>query len=266
MSSIPPQKGLSLVELMIAITLGSVMLAAATQFLLGDVMSYRLDDDLARIQDNGREALDILIPDLRLAGYPPSTLSSPGVTPPACGIGTNENSLPCGRNGKGSNSDTLAIQYAPPATIDHDCTGTRLNATDGVIVNMYSVADIDGDGVRSLYCRGYSVAKATWLSAPTPLVDGIDALQVLYEVYDPDTDTYSYRSLDRLTPRQVAHILAVHVALLVSDGLNKGYGKRKTRRYQLLDSEPLVFRDDNHLRRVFSTTVQLNNALSGATP
>ena len=54
------QAGFTLVELMIAGTLGLLLLAGIIQLFTGSQQSYRLQNQLADIQENGRFALMVL--------------------------------------------------------------------------------------------------------------------------------------------------------------------------------------------------------------
>jgi len=61
--------GLALVEIMIALALGLMVIAALGQLYSGSRQSYRLSDALARLDENGRFAVDFLANDIRMAGY-----------------------------------------------------------------------------------------------------------------------------------------------------------------------------------------------------
>lgn len=63
------QAGLSLIELMVALVLGLVISAAIIQVFLTSKNVYRMQDAMARIQENGRFAVDYISRDLRMAGY-----------------------------------------------------------------------------------------------------------------------------------------------------------------------------------------------------
>lgn len=63
------QSGLSLIELMIAMVLGLILLAATIQIFLSTKQSYRLSEAHAILQDNARVALEIMSRDIRSAGY-----------------------------------------------------------------------------------------------------------------------------------------------------------------------------------------------------
>lgn len=62
------QQGLSLVELLIAITLGMVAVAGAISIYLANRTSFRTVEGAARLQENARFAVDYLGRDLREAG------------------------------------------------------------------------------------------------------------------------------------------------------------------------------------------------------
>jgi len=63
------QAGLTLVELLIALLLGVIITAAAGQILISTKNVYRMQEDISRIQEGGRFAVDLLSHDIRMAGY-----------------------------------------------------------------------------------------------------------------------------------------------------------------------------------------------------
>ena len=63
------QRGLSLVEIMVALAVGVVLLTGVIQIYASTKATYRMQDNLARLQENGRFALDFLTRDVRMAGY-----------------------------------------------------------------------------------------------------------------------------------------------------------------------------------------------------
>ena len=62
-------KGFTLVELMIALTIGLIIMAAVSQIFVTSRLAYTYSNGLARIQEAGRFAMDAIGHDLRLAGY-----------------------------------------------------------------------------------------------------------------------------------------------------------------------------------------------------
>ncbi|HKK14560.1 MAG TPA: PilW family protein [Gammaproteobacteria bacterium] len=63
------QRGLSLVEIMVALVLGLVLLAGVYKVYIGSKQTYRVTDNQARLQENGRFAIHFLNRDIRDAGY-----------------------------------------------------------------------------------------------------------------------------------------------------------------------------------------------------
>ena len=61
--------GFTLVELMVAITIGLIILAVMSQVYVGSKRTYRSQEALSRLQENGRYAIDFLGRDIRMAGY-----------------------------------------------------------------------------------------------------------------------------------------------------------------------------------------------------
>lgn len=71
MSSLQPmrQRGLSLIELMIALLIGSILLVGVIQVFSASRTAYQLSDGLARTQENARFAVDYLQRDTRMGGH-----------------------------------------------------------------------------------------------------------------------------------------------------------------------------------------------------
>ncbi|ALR03633.1 PilW family protein [Xylella fastidiosa] len=62
-------RGLSLMELLIALLIGSILIVGVIQVFLASWTAYRLSQGIARNQESGRFALDFLTRDIRMAGH-----------------------------------------------------------------------------------------------------------------------------------------------------------------------------------------------------
>lgn len=62
-------RGVSLVELMVALVIGALLLAGAVTVFLQSRNTYRANDMVSRMQEAGRYAIDVIAPDVRLAGF-----------------------------------------------------------------------------------------------------------------------------------------------------------------------------------------------------
>jgi type IV pilus assembly protein PilW len=63
------QRGIGLVELMIAITLSLVLTGAVVQIFVSSKNNYRVQDAVSGLQENGRFAINYLAQDIRMAGF-----------------------------------------------------------------------------------------------------------------------------------------------------------------------------------------------------
>lgn len=63
------QRGMTLVEIMIAVTIGLILTAGVIQLFISNKVTYTLAEGQARIQENARFATAIISRDLRMAGY-----------------------------------------------------------------------------------------------------------------------------------------------------------------------------------------------------
>lgn len=79
-------RGLTLVEMLTAVALGSVLCLAGTTLLIKSKRVYLQDEQLARLQENGHYALRLLSRELSMAGYYGETL--PGTIAAALPGGT----------------------------------------------------------------------------------------------------------------------------------------------------------------------------------
>ncbi len=69
MKLIRKQVGTSLVELLIGLVLGLFLIGGAVQIFIVTKNSYRFNDALSRVQENGRFSLEMMSRDLRMTGF-----------------------------------------------------------------------------------------------------------------------------------------------------------------------------------------------------
>lgn len=62
-------RGVSLIELMVALAIGSLLILGLVEVFAASRTAYQLSEGLARVQENGRFAIDYLQRDLRMAGH-----------------------------------------------------------------------------------------------------------------------------------------------------------------------------------------------------
>ncbi len=96
--------GLSLVELMVALTISLVLIFGATQVYVDSRNAYNLNETVARLQENARYAMSVIEPDIRMSNFwglvkgaslvGSQAAQSAGVAP----IASNSQVLYCGNN------------------------------------------------------------------------------------------------------------------------------------------------------------------------
>lgn len=122
--AIGKSRGFSLVELMVAATIGLILLGGIGYIYLGSRQTFRTQDDFSRIQENVRYTLDQVGVDVRMAGYSgclnvasidsanpsaPSPIGNIANNPPTIGLGDAI------RGYEGSNWTTMGAPGTAPA-------------------------------------------------------------------------------------------------------------------------------------------------------
>lgn len=75
-----PESGFTLIELMIGMVLGLILIGGVLSIFIQTQQSSRADNNVARMQDQARFALDELASDIRMAGYLSDPLTPAAVT------------------------------------------------------------------------------------------------------------------------------------------------------------------------------------------
>jgi len=250
------QQGLNLIELMIAIVIGIFISLMVVQYLSTSARLFKQQGADTNLEANGTFAISYMTQFIRQAGSnDPMGTDVPFFTG-ACGADD-----PCTFNEDNPDkSDQIAIQMVPQN--GQDCVGNVVTAGDR-IANVFYVED------SSLFCRGYNIDDRDWLGPQESLIDGVEQLQVLYGVSNAGGVVERYVDASRVAvgattdfDRNVAwdSIRSTKIAVLVADVSTTGTERPEDITYQLLDS-PAVTRNDRVSRKVYSTTVNINNKL-----
>lgn len=235
--------GFSLVELLTALVISTLIVLGIGQAFISQKVSYRAQNGLSRVQQTGRFVVEYVGNDIRRAGFP-------GVVEEASGF--FDAIVPTlSTDGGGSNSDTITLMYRTTA----DCFG---NATpvyaDGnqYAKNQYSIADPDGDGVQDLVCTTFDDTD-TQISSDV-LARGVQNMQVLYGFNN------QYVSASTLAVGDWATVTGTRISFLVNSVDNTN-DFTDTNTYVLLNADTLGPFNDNQRRRVFTTTSTIRNRL-----
>lgn len=269
------QRGMTLVELMIAMVVGLLLLAGVIQIFLSGKQSYRTQEGLSRLQENGRFAMDVFALNLRHAGFKPNALSrddlefsidTNAVSPTNASFGISGQTV-AGTDNNGSatdlilnGSDTLTFRFrgtgsavqAPLA----DCLGESPATADTMIVNTLYIRDDPATALaeRELHCRNSA-------GSDQPLLDGVEGMQVLYGVdTNGDQTANRYSIATDVTGNQWSNIVSVRIALLLNT-VQDASSDLDTNTYALLNNAAVGPFNDRLRRHVFTTTIALRNKL-----
>lgn len=136
MTTLRHNRGVSLIELMVALTIGALLMAGAVSVYMQSRKTYSTNDVVSRMQEVGRYALDVISPDVRLAGFWGLTNRPMAFTNSAAAVGND-----CGPVGV-----TWALNVnAPIEGRDAETTGGNgynLNCTRAAGINKVTWADI----------------------------------------------------------------------------------------------------------------------------
>ena len=194
-------RGMSLLELLVALSLGALLMLAASSVLLAASGSYGDQSASARLDDNGRYALDTIARAVRQTAYVNWDSSAAPVAHAAHDsaniAGLDAHSL--GKNSEGISgalpgalhgSDVLALRYYGAGKEEGgdgsvlNCAGFGVGAAQTQAQRGWSIFYVaqGADGEGELRCK-YRGANGWGADA---VIRGVDGFQVLYGL---DTDT-----------------------------------------------------------------------------
>ncbi|MBF0470732.1 MAG: PilW family protein [Gammaproteobacteria bacterium] len=236
----PQERGFSLVELMVAMTMGLIAIAGVFQIFNNTKQSNSTQEGMSLLYDNARYALYLLTEELMATGYDGGDGS---VTQ---GIVTTDSAVDSDTLADtidNSNGDQITISY-DSAT---DCLGNNPGAEQNKIV-QFSIVNA-GLNWRCLY-NGAVTAQT--------MVEGIENMQILYgEDTDGDLIANSYRSFGNVTNWN--NIVSYRLALLVAS-VDDVAPTSDTNSYVLLNNPPITTTTNLlQRRRVFSRTIMIRN-------
>lgn len=195
------QCGFTLIECMIALTLGMLVIAAATALLLSAQKTYFAIDDNARIDDAAAGALNVLGGAIRQAAYADRGSAAPAPNPPFNALFGFSDGVPKTGNPFSSDSESMPKK----AVKGSDILVTRFMATDsggkpdgdmrncvgGALDRRVSPVNRDtayswsifyiGNGEShepELYCRYFGKKKFS----SDAIVGGVEKMQFLYGI------------------------------------------------------------------------------------
>ena len=186
-----PAFGYSLVELMVAMTIGLLVASAAIGLYRGQHAAFEQAADTAQMDDAGRAALDLIAVHARAAGFAarifvagadPVMPRIPVLPCPAGRPAGDPANSHCVRDARGSDGvqfSYMADRVSSWLTSDGaptDCLGQAIPA-GALSVTRFFVKPSGSSGEPELYCEG-----SGRLGTAQPVVEGVETLRLSYQL------------------------------------------------------------------------------------
>lgn len=250
------QAGLSLVELMVAMTLGLFLILGVTQMYLDGSTRTRYFAGQSENLDNARYLQQVLDARLSRAGYRRQPSARMSIAFPA--QSKNGCSFAAGQALVRVDANTLCLRYQPRDAADTDCTGASLASVPG-LTTPYATFSPSNDVVEKI-----GLASGQLSCNGSVLADNVAAVHFDYGV-DTGTDENA---------RQVAKYVASpgsaqtvrslrYTLLLASSGSNLTGGMSTTTcaNWTTLSGGSACTDGDGTLRRIVSGSSMLRNLM-----
>ncbi len=247
------QRGFTLVELMVAMTIGLFISAGVISLFVETKQSYRANDGMARVQENGRFAIEYLSRDVRQAGFRDIFGTIPPTWPATDSIqgwpGANTAPSAASLTSYTANTDVFRIQYdvpTPNSLVTHTNTYYIAPGTSGE------------PGLQQRRVRVVTTATTTATTTTTAeLVEGVYDMQIRYGLdTNGDSQLDSYAS----TVTNWSQVVAVRIDLLLGSSENNLAEASMSLPFERNDGT-FFTATDRRIYQMFSTTIALRNRL-----
>lgn len=278
------ERGMTIVEIMIGLLLSMVLSAGVIQIYLSNKQTYYLQDEMSRLQENGRFAIEVLQRAIRAAGIS----GGPAILDVNTQDGFDPQTPYIPANGLVQTSANDQIELVRMGWTD--CTGAPVSVppADPVPITEFFYIEQDPNQNKRLAC--FRSAPALPQASPQVLVDNVETMEILYGVdEDGDRNADLYRSATQVAAANTwARIVSVRIGLVLSSSPDPSRGRIVPQpiafpaiaahplltAFQTANGNPLLFdgpdsdrypdthiAPDTRLYRVFTTTIALRNRI-----
>jgi type IV pilus assembly protein PilW len=240
--------GFTLIELMVAMTIGLILTIVVAQLFIGSRRTYATTDELSRMQENMRFTYQLLTRTVHLAGYKTSPNSEHSAIFTAAAPALEAT------NSTGTVSDFFTVRYQGnsngPGAADGsvvDCLGAPI--IGGVlppVASTFTIAE-GKNKANALFCNGVEV------------VSDVENMQLLLgEDLNGDAIVDRFVRPDVVGAANMDNVRSIRFALLFRTA-NAGAAALPDTTQHVLHEVTLPAFNDTRLRRVFVMTVSLRN-------
>lgn len=237
------QSGLTLIEIMVSLVISLFLIAGVIQLFVSSKQTYRSQDALSRIQENGRMAMEGMAADIRMAGYAP-----PGIVLPTAAIAGNSASVQI--SGNTIPRDNITVSWVDNSNQSRIyAIATSSNTPDCANAGTALTLNANGGGVQELV-EGVEGMRVLYGSCSPVDVDGNginDSMVVTSPFYQQASNVSNWNS-----------VCSIRVHLLMAS-LTDNVVKQPQTIYFPADTNTALTFNDHCLRQTFAFTIQLRN-------
>lgn len=213
------QRGISLIELMVALTIALFLLLGVGVMFISMRHTFIDRQALSALQNNERIAMTILAASIQGAGYYPSSIppASPA-TPPAWSVGQ-----PLSGTAGGTSPDTLSTSFISPATGSTNNQGcSAAPVANTAYTDVFSIGAATSTYPNTLICTEQYGTVTTVI----PLITGVTGMSVLYGIDPAGLGLSEYVDASGVT--NWATVKSVGITLVFSNPLASEPGQPAT--------------------------------------
>lgn len=271
------QQGVSLIELMIAMTLGVILLVGVVQIFLGSRQTYGVVIGQSQVLDNGRLALHFMGGAVRKTGYWSDGWTRTYGSDTGLSVASYTGVFDADSYIFGLNDDTadanvvdgtdeLYVRFnGDDVNVMSNCVGQSISASQVAVERYYLRPATGTESLPSLMCEttvldinvatGSLSAPATPATVIQPLISGIENMQVLYGERSLASGNNQFLPADGVNSWDMVE--SVRISLLAASA-DTTVTAGRTAGFTLLDVTTGV-PTDNRSRKVFEQLVALRN-------
>ena len=235
------QHGMTLIEIMVALVISLFLLAGLLQMFIATRQSSRIQENLSRIQENGRFGIEYINRVVRQAGYRSRASILNGE---AFKQKFNIDRVGGTNNDGTNNSDKIIVRFEG----ENAGQGEVRNCLNQPITSpAISIDTLSIDNNNNLQCQSVTPVGAT----PQPILENLEDMQILYGERKGSNLAY----VPAANVQNWDNVFSVRISLLLRTAENNLVEAPQPYTINGVTTTPT----DRRLRRVFTTTVALRN-------
>ena len=209
-------RGMTLIDLMIASTIGLVMIAGVLKLFMNAQEAAAYLNSASRVQESGRFANNHIARTLRMTGYDDPTTTDITPVSPFIEGGSGEDYTMAGATLK-ADTDVVMIRHEGAPQV-RDCRGVEVQS-DVWVSNVYGVS-IDDELVcstltRAIVCVDSTCTESEVTANASIIAEGIENMAILYGA-DIDADGTANRYVAAIDVTDWTQVVSAKVMLLVN--------------------------------------------------